>query len=216
MTSPEFPVPVTITDHRPASSPLRPTFVELLRLFTTIGLQSFGGGSSTFFLIHQAVVTQNTWISEEEFARFWALCTLAPGINLVCLTILIGKRLKGVLGILACVVGLLVPSAAITVLMAALFNQLQAIPPIRAILKGVTIGAAGLSLSVAVRMAQPLLKRAFKEGRTNVAVSLIVIAVSAILLARFKLPSILALAVGTFLGALLLGQSTSTDVKDSP
>jgi len=37
-------------------------------------------------------VEERGWVEEEEFARFWALCQIAPGINLIALTILIGEK----------------------------------------------------------------------------------------------------------------------------
>ena len=66
-----------------------PRLSELLRVWFSIGLQSFGGGSSTLYLIHQACITRG-WLDEAEFARAWALVQISPGINLIKLTAVIG------------------------------------------------------------------------------------------------------------------------------
>ena len=72
----------------------KPGLWELFVTWLLLGIQSFGGGSSTFLLIHQACITRH-WLNEEEFTRSWALAQIAPGINLVKLTAMIGYRLRG-------------------------------------------------------------------------------------------------------------------------
>ena len=88
---------------------------ELLRVWSGIGLQSFGGGASTLYLIHEAC-RRRGWLSEEEFTRAWALVQISPGINLIKLTLLIGYKLRGWPGLLVALAGLLLPSAVVTVL----------------------------------------------------------------------------------------------------
>ena len=83
------------------------------------GLQSFGGGNATFALIRQTFVERQRWIEAEEFNRLFALVQIAPGINLLALTILIGKRLLGGRGILLSLFGLLLPSVGMTTLLTA-------------------------------------------------------------------------------------------------
>ena len=73
--------------------------------------------------------------------RYLALCTLAPGINLIALTIQIGRKLAGAGGIAASLAGLLLPSAAITCVLAALFTQVATQPGVQAALPDQTGGA---------------------------------------------------------------------------
>ncbi len=54
---------------------------QLFRIWASIGLQSFGGGASTTFLIQRAFIENHRWLSMEEFIRLWNLCILTPGIN---------------------------------------------------------------------------------------------------------------------------------------
>src|SRR2546423_3708850 len=103
----------------------RPSKWLLFRIWASVGLQSFGGGASTTFLIQRAFIEKHRWLSMEEFMYFWNLCVLTPGINLVALTVLIGKKLGGVWGIVVSLAGLLLPSAAITCLFAATFLQVE-------------------------------------------------------------------------------------------
>jgi chromate transporter len=45
----------------------RPGKWHLFRIWASIGLQSFGGGASTTFLIQRAFIERHQWLSMEEF-----------------------------------------------------------------------------------------------------------------------------------------------------
>jgi chromate transport protein ChrA len=68
---------------------------------------------------------------------------------------LVSYRLRGWSGILACVGGLLLPSAILTVLMTAGYTIVRSIPAVQAVMKGMMPATIGLSLAVAVQMGQP-------------------------------------------------------------
>jgi chromate transporter len=161
-----------------------------------LGIQSFGGGSSTLILIHQACV-QRGWVDEAEFVRLWALVQIAPGINLVKLTLLVGHRLRGWPGLIAAGAGLLLPSAAVTVLMTAGFTVIQSQPLVRAAMRGVLPATIGLSLAMGVQMAQPLITQAYKEGTPRLAAHLVIITAAALLMAVNSVsPVVVLLAAG--------------------
>src|SRR5436305_1556777 len=115
----------------------RPGTWKLFRIWAGVGLQSFGGGASTTFLIQRAFIEKHKWLSMEEFTHLWNLCILTPGINLVALTVLIGKKLGGTRGIIASLAGMLVPSAAITCLLAVIFKQIEQLAAVQAVLRSV-------------------------------------------------------------------------------
>src|SRR2546430_11357795 len=102
-----------------------PGIWKLFRIWAAIGLQSFGGGASTIFLIQRAFIDKGRWMTMEEFARYWNLCIFTPGINLVALTVLIGRKLGGTWGIVVSLAGMLLPSGLITCLLAAGFEPIQ-------------------------------------------------------------------------------------------
>jgi len=97
----------------------------LLRLWTGIGLKSFGGGASTQLLIRRTFVDEHGWVGDAELAHLWNLCQFTPGINLISLTVLIGRKLGGTRGILLSVLGLLLPSAIVTCCLTAGFEALR-------------------------------------------------------------------------------------------
>ena len=98
---------------------------QLFRVWFQMGLQSFGGGMATLYMIRRAVVDQHGWLTAGEFTRDWALCQAAPGINLVGMTILVGRQVAGIPGALVAVFGLLFPSVAITITMTALYASFR-------------------------------------------------------------------------------------------
>src|SRR6185436_14470028 len=105
---------------------------RLLWIWTVIGAQSFGGGSATLYLIRRVAVDRHGWITDEDFTRYWGICQIAPGINILGLVILIGWRVAGALGALLSVGGLLVPSAGITIALTAIYAGIREVPVVRA------------------------------------------------------------------------------------
>jgi chromate transporter len=176
---------------------------RLLSIWGSIGLQSFGGGPSTLFLIRREFVEKRDWLTAEEFGRFWNLCNLTPGINQVALTILIGRKLGGIGGIAASLTGLLLPSAAITCLLAVGFKVIQTLPAVQAMLRGVVPATAGIMLLVALRFAQPLFAQRSKENLLTLSISLALIVACTLVLIIFKLTVILAVIGAALVGAVI-------------
>jgi chromate transporter len=144
---------------------------RLLWIWIGVGAQSFGGGSATLYLIRRVAVERYHWISDEEFARYWGICQIAPGINILGLVILIGWRVAGALGVAMALGGLLLPSAAITVALTAAYSSIKQASVVRAALSGVIPATVGLGLLLAYTMVRPLLDTARKESHGSVAVS---------------------------------------------
>ena len=151
----------------------------LFRVWLSLGLQSFGGGAATLALIRRAAVDTHGWVSEAEFTRFWSLVQIAPGINLLALTILIGRRTGGAKGIALATAGLLLPSAAVTVALTASYQRVQDTPLVRDALHGIIPATVGLGLLTAWQIARPALLQSRREGRGNLAVSLALLLASA-------------------------------------
>lgn len=181
----------------------RPGLWDLLFTFILLSLQSFGGGSSTFMLIHRTC-TRRGWLDEQEFVRTWALSQVTPGINLLKLTILIGRRLRGWPGIAVCVSGLMIPTALITTLMTAGFAVIRSQPAVQAVMKGIMPATIGLSLAMAVQMGQPLFARAQREGSGRMGVSISVLASATLLMAMGFISPVLVLVLAGILTMLLL------------
>src|SRR5947208_11493694 len=189
----------------------RPGKWQLFRIWASIGLQSFGGGASTTFLIQRAFIEKHKWLSMEEFSYLWNLCILTPGINLVALTVLIGKKLGGAWGIAMSLAGMLLPSATITCLLAAIFKQIEHVAAVQAVLRGVIPATGGIMLLVGLNFALPLIRRGYKEGVLYLLASSVLIIACALAVIVLKLSVIIVL-----LGAVLLGALFFSPGPDSP
>lgn len=178
----------------------RPGKWQLFRIWASVGLQSFGGGASTTFLIQRAFIEKHKWLTMEEFAHLWNLCILTPGINLIALTVLIGKKLGGIWGIVVSLAGMLLPSAAITCLLTVLFQQIEHIAAVQAVLRGVVPATGGIMLLVGLNFALPLIRKAYKAGILYMLGSSAIIIACALAVILLKLT-----VIAVVLGAVVLG-----------
>jgi chromate transporter len=204
---------VSVGAHGMRQSVSKPAIWQLLSIWTRIGLQSFGGGATTTLLIQRTFIEQTGWLTLEEFTRLWNLCLFTPGINLVAITVLIGKKLGGVTGIIVSLAGLLVPSAAITCLLTALFVQIAPLPAVQAVLRGIVPATGGIMLLVGLNFARPFLSKGPKAGRLFFIVGIFLILGSAlgVILAHL---SVIAIVLGAALfGGLLLSHRQTTPLK---
>ena len=161
---------------------------RLFRIWAVIGAQSFGGGSATLYLIRRETVERHGWLTEDDFSRYWGICQIAPGINILGLVSLIGWRLAGAPGALLSVCGLLLPSAGITVGLTSIYAGIREVPVVRAAIAGVVPATVGLGLLLAFTMVRPLLKSARSDGRASALVAVILLLVSTIVAALARTP----------------------------
>ncbi len=175
---------------------------QLFRIWASIGLQSFGGGASTTLLIQRAFIEKHRWLSMEEFTHLWNLCILTPGINLIALTVLIGRKLGGPWGIVISLAGLLVPSAVITCLLTVGFKTVENVPAVQAILRGVVPATGGIMLLVGLNFALPLIRRGYKEGVLFLLASSVLMIACALAVILLKLSVIVVVLGAALLGAL--------------
>jgi chromate transporter len=187
----------------------RPSKWQLFRIWASVGLQSFGGGASTTFLIQRAFIQKHRWLSMEEFMHLWNLCILTPGINLVALTVLIGKKLGGTWGIVVSLAGMLLPSAVITCLLAAIFKQIEQVAAVQAVLRGVIPATGGIMLLVGLNFALPLIRRGYKEGVLYLLASSVLTIACALTVILLKLSVIVVILGAAFLGALFFSSRSA-------
>ncbi|OLL28134.1 chromate transporter [Burkholderia sp. SRS-W-2-2016] len=142
-----------------SNPPPQVTSLGLILIFARIGLTSFGGGLSGWFM--REFVHDRHWMSEEEFLNGLALSQALPGVNVKNLAIWIGYRLLGWRGACAGFCGIIFPPAVVIVLLGVFFASIAAFPLTHIALAGAAAGAIGLSLSMAITAARRLPRRVF-------------------------------------------------------
>ena len=154
---------------------MKPSIRQFLFVWFSLGAQSFGGGAATLALIRREVVDKYGWLTPDEFTRDWALCQVSPGINLLGITTLIGRRVLGIPGIVIALFGLLFPSCLITVLITAAYARVHNLAVVREALSGIIPATVGIGLILAYQLGTPLLSAAWREGRVSFVFNVLVI-----------------------------------------
>jgi len=142
-----------------------PSLWELFFIFFKIGMQSFGGGAATFALICEAN-SKYGWMEEDEFIETYAISQVAPGVNLIKLTVLLGKKIRGWSGLLAATAGLVLPTSLITILLTSAYTLIKEQPLVRAAMRGILPATIGLTFYISVSLGIPIFKKARRSGWT--------------------------------------------------
>ena len=138
-----------------AAAPPRPSLSELFIAYALISLYGFGG---VLAWSRRMMVEERRWLTPEQFNEAYALCSFLPGPNIVNFSVIFGSRVRGPLGGLTALIGLLGPPMVLIIVIGALYAHYGDLPALRRALIGVTAAAAGLIMSTVVKMALPLFR----------------------------------------------------------
>ena len=185
----------------PAPPSLEPGLNQLFMEWFRIGATSFGGGASVLHMIDTNLVERRAWISTNQVSRLFAMCQLAPGINLLALCLLIGWHVRGARGAFVSILGFVLPSAAITVIVSLVYARFRDLPPTRSALRGMFAAIFGLGLVADWRFTQPLLQQARHDLR-RVALVVVILVGSALTYALFHPPVLILYGLGAGIGAI--------------
>ncbi len=128
-------------------------YLQLFWTYLKIGTFTLGGGYVMLPMIEREVVQRKQWIDSEEFLNMIALAQAAPGLIAVNSAIFIGWRIGGLRGVIATVLGAVLPSFLIILAIAMLFQDYKDLPAIEAIFKGIRPAVVALIAAPLCRMA---------------------------------------------------------------
>lgn len=133
-------------------------FWKLFWTYIKIGTFTIGGGYAMLPLIEREVVDKHHWIDAQEFLDMIALAQAAPGLIAVNSAIFIGWKIYGWRGVVATVLGAVLPSFIIILLIAMVFRDVREYPMVEAIFKGVRPAVVALIAATVVRMSKNIFK----------------------------------------------------------
>lgn len=139
--------------HKPAA-PV--SLFALYRVFFWVGLLSFGGGLVAW--LHREVVQVKGWMSDEDFFSGYAMSQVVPGVNSTNMTVYIGQRLRGVIGAVVGILGLLSGPFVVVLTAAATYHRLSEFPGFQAVMAGIAAAAIGLLLRLAITSTQAAMR----------------------------------------------------------
>ena len=116
---------------------------NLFFTFFKIGIIGFGGGMAILPMIYQSVLTFSD-MAPEEFANLFAISQATPGPIAVNAAILAGRRIAGWPGMLAAVLGTLIPPVVIIGAISLIYAQFAANEWVRAAMAGMSCGVAAV------------------------------------------------------------------------
>jgi chromate transporter len=129
-------------------------FLQLFWTYLKIGTFTIGGGYVMLSMIEREVVERRRWINHEEFMNMIALAQAAPGLIAVNSAIFIGWRIGRWRGVIATVLGAVLPSFLIILAIAMVFQDYKDLPAVEAVFKGIRPAVVALIAAPLVRMAR--------------------------------------------------------------
>jgi chromate transporter len=135
-----------------------PTFREALRVWTRIGLLSFGGPAAQIALMHREVVDERRWISDARFLHALNFCMLLPGPEAQQLATYLGWLMHGVRGGLAAGLLFIAPGVAVMMVLSLIYATLGAVPAVAALFFGLKCAVLVLVIEALLKVARRALK----------------------------------------------------------
>jgi chromate transporter len=146
--------PLPLPEEQDAHVARPPSSRHFFLVWLRIGAFSFGGGAATLFLLRREFVQRHRWLTGDEYNEAFALSKLTPGTNIIAQSILMGRMMAGVRGVLLAIAGLLGPAVLITTLLAAFVGYVEGNHIADAMLAGVVPATGGMLFAIVVQMTQ--------------------------------------------------------------
>jgi len=135
---------------------------RLWQLFwTTLYISSctFGGGFVIVTFMKRKFVEEKKWISEPEMLDLTALAQSSPGAIAVNAAILVGWKTAGFAGMIAAVLGTIIPPMVIISVISLFYAAFAANKYVALVLRGMQAGVAAVILDVVCSLGANVLKK---------------------------------------------------------
>lgn len=149
---------------------------RLLKIFlSTLYLSAFtfGGGYVIITLMKQKFVDELHWIDDDEMLDMVAIAQSSPGPIAVNGAVIIGYKLEGIAGVLAAVLGAVLPPFVILTVISMFYSAFRNLFVVQSLLTGMKAGVSAVILSVVYDMAAGVVKG---KDRVNIAVMILAFA----------------------------------------
>ena len=166
-------------------------FTDLWKIFVSflkVGTFGFGGGQAAIPLIEAEVVDKYAWLTTDQFGDFLAMGNTLPGPIATKMSIIIGFDHSGILGALAALLGMILPSSIAIIIMFNVFMQYKDEP----FVKGMQVAAKPVVVALIGGVAYGMARKSFGalEGfgtSSLIVIGLFVVSVTLVMLAEYKI-----------------------------
>lgn len=133
-----------------SDAPPRVSLWRLFSVFALIGVTSFGGGIVAY--LRRSLVEKEKWLDAEEFMAALEISQTLPGLNSTNMSVIVGRKLRGAIGALVSVLGMVMPGAVIVTALGFAYSMLRHDPKVAVVLTGVAAAAVGLLVQVTFKI----------------------------------------------------------------
>ncbi len=116
---------------------LTPSLMQAFKVWLRIGFLSFGGPAAQIALMHNELVKERRWLSEQQYLHALSFCMLLPGPEAMQLATYAGWRLHGVKGGLLAGGLFVLPGALIILILAGVYSAFGSVPVFEAFFVGI-------------------------------------------------------------------------------
>lgn len=135
-------------------------FRDALRVWTRIGLLSFGGPAGQIALMHRILVDEKKWVSERRFLHALNYCMLLPGPEAQQLATYVGWLLHRTWGGVVAGTLFVLPGALVVLALSAMYAGLRDIAVVEMAFFGIKAAILAVVLEAVVRVGRRVLKNA--------------------------------------------------------
>lgn len=125
-----------------------PAAVKLVVVFSGMSLLLFGGGFVFIPLIQQIVVSEQGWVTSQEFIDAVALGQITPGPILISAAF-IGYKVLGLLGSALATFAIFFPPVVLMLVCSKLLSELKHLATVKAFLRGIHAAVIGMIFAAA-------------------------------------------------------------------
>ena len=194
-------------------------YVTLFLTFVKIGLLGFGGGLAIVRLIYDSIQPFMA-ISQEQFANIVAISQITPGPLGINVATYVGHEYAGIPGAIVATLGVAVPAFVLISIVCRMLKRFQDSRAVKGMLSGIRPATIGLIGAAVITLAPPAVAGDTRLGTgiaanlgTNIAdvlaktpidfVAIVMIGVTALLIAKYKKSPFIVLLIMGCVGALI-------------
>ena len=116
------------------------TLYNIYKTFFKVGMLLLGGGYVILPLLQSELVEKKQWITNDDVAEYYALSQSIPGLIAANISIFTGYRLRGILGAISAISGIITPAFFAIILLARGLEEIIQYEFVKGIFWGVSIG----------------------------------------------------------------------------
>ena len=126
--------------------------IDLFLAFARVGALTFGGGVAMLPMLERECVQRFGWVNTEELTDYFAIGQCTPGIIAVNTATFVGSKQRGALGAAVATLGVICPSIAIILIIAAVLDGFADNPYVIHAFAGIRAAVCALMINAVIRL----------------------------------------------------------------